>query len=208
MRINSIFFTISLQPITRHASQSRSNLLNTNEIITGCIKKDRQAQKTLYEKYAAKMFGFCLRYSNSRSDAQDLLQDGFIKVFDSINSLKEFSQLEGWMSRIFINLAMTRFRQSARSPKMVEVDDFLDASEEVEISQEPMDIDTVLSCLMEIPEKYRIVINMYAIDKLGHKEISEALGTSLSNSKSLLHRARIMLKDLVEQKRNKDAGKQ
>jgi RNA polymerase sigma-70 factor (ECF subfamily) len=183
-------------------------LLNNNDIIAGCVKKDRNAQKSLYEKYAAKMFGFCLRYSNSRSDAQDLLQDGFIKVFDSIATLKEASQLEGWMSRIFINLAMSKFRKSSRGPVMVEVIDVLDDSEEVSIDDEPMEVNEVLNCLMALPEKYRVVLNLYAIDKLSHKEISETVGISIANSKSLLFRARVMLKELVEQQRNKETGKQ
>jgi RNA polymerase sigma-70 factor (ECF subfamily) len=183
-------------------------LLNNNDIIAGCVKKDRNAQKSLYEKYAAKMFGFCLRYSNSRSDAQDLLQDGFIKVFDSIATLKEASQLEGWMSRIFINLAMSKFRKSSRGPVMVEVMDVLDDSEEVSIDDEPMEVNEVLNCLMALPEKYRVVLNLYAIDKLSHKEISETVGISIANSKSLLFRARVMLKELVEQQRNKETGKQ
>jgi len=183
-------------------------LLNNNDIIAGCVKKDRNAQKSLYEKYAAKMFGFCLRYSNSRADAQDLLQDGFIKVFDSIATLKEASQLEGWMSRIFINLAMSKFRKSSRGPVMVEVIDVLDDSEEVSIDDEPMDVNAVLNCLMALPEKYRVVLNLYAIDKLSHKEISETVGISIANSKSLLFRARVMLKELVEQQRNKETGKQ
>jgi RNA polymerase sigma-70 factor (ECF subfamily) len=154
------------------------------------------------------MFGFCLRYSNSRADAQDLLQDGFIKVFDSIATLKEASQLEGWMSRIFINLAMSKFRKSSRGPVMVEVMDVLDDSEEVSIDDEPMDVNAVLNCLMALPEKYRVVLNLYAIDKLSHKEISETIGISIANSKSLLFRARVMLKELVEQQRNKETGKQ
>jgi RNA polymerase sigma-70 factor (ECF subfamily) len=183
-------------------------LLNNNDIIAGCVKKDRNAQKSLYEKYAAKMFGFCLRYSNSRADAQDLLQDGFIKVFDSIATLKEASQLEGWMSRIFINLAMSKFRKSSRGPVMVEVIDVLDDSEEVSTDDEPMEVNAVLNCLMALPEKYRVVLNLYAIDKLSHKEISETVGISIANSKSLLFRARVMLKELVEQQRNKETGKQ
>jgi RNA polymerase sigma-70 factor (ECF subfamily) len=149
-----------------------------------------------------------LRYSNSRSDAQDLLQDGFIKVFDSIATLKEASQLEGWMSRIFINLAMSKFRKSSRGPVMVEVIDVLDDSEEVSIDDEPMEVNEVLNCLMALPEKYRVVLNLYAIDKLSHKEISETVGISIANSKSLLFRARVMLKELVEQQRNKETGKQ
>lgn len=184
-------------------------MLNNNDIIAGCVNKDRIAQKALYEKYGAKMFGFCLRYSNSRTDAQDLLQDGFIKVFDSIATLKDPSQLEGWMSRVFINLALSKFRKTSRGPLMVEVVDVSDEStEEVIVESEPLEIEIVLQCLMLLPENYRMVLNLYAIDKLSHKEIAESLGTTISNSKSLLHRARVLLKELVEQQRNKDTGKQ
>ena len=184
-------------------------MLNNNDIIAGCVNKDRIAQKSLYEKYGAKMFGFCLRYSNSRADAQDLLQDGFIKVFDSIATLKDPSQLEGWMSRVFINLALSKFRKTSRGPLMVEVVDVSDEStEEVTVDSEPLEIEIVLQCLMLLPENYRMVLNLYAIDKLSHKEIAESLGTTISNSKSLLHRARVLLKELVEQQRNKDTGKQ
>ncbi len=184
-------------------------MLNNDDIIAGCVNKDRIAQKALYEKYGAKMFGFCMRYSNSRADAQDLLQDGFIKVFDSIASLKDPSQLEGWMSRVFINLALSKFRKSSRGPIHVEVVDVVDESDNaVEVQSDSMEIEDVLRCLMLLIENYRMVINLYAIDKLSHKEIAESLGTTISNSKSLLHRARVLLKELVEQQRNKDTGKQ
>jgi len=184
-------------------------LLNNNDIIAGCVNKDRIAQKALYEKYGAKMFGFCLRYSNGRTDAQDLLQDGFIKVFDSIATLKDPSQLEGWMSRVFINLALSKFRKTSRGPLMVEAVDVSDEStEEVIVESEPLEIEIVLQCLMLLPENYRMVLNLYAIDKLSHKEIAESLGITISNSKSLLHRARVLLKELVERQRNKDTGKQ
>ncbi|MBM3938294.1 MAG: RNA polymerase sigma factor [Sphingomonadales bacterium] len=184
-------------------------MLNNNDIIAGCVNKDRIAQKALYEKYGAKMFGFCVRYTDSRADAQDLLQDGFIKVFDSIATLKDPSQLEGWMSRVFINLALSKFRKKSRGPLMVEVVDVSDEfTEEVTVESEPLEIEIVLQCLMSLPENYRMVLNLYAIDKLSHKEIAESLGTTISNSKSLLHRARVLLKELVEQQRNKDTGKQ
>ena len=184
-------------------------MLNNDDIIAGCVNKDLIAHKSLYEKYGAKMFGFCLRYSNSRADAQDLLQDGFIKVFDSITSLKDPSQLEGWMSRVFINLALSRFRKTSRGPIHVDVVDVVDENtDSVEVSSDFMEIEEVFQCLMSLPENYRMVINLYAIDKLSHKEIAESLGTTISNSKSLLHRARVLLKELVEQQRNKDTGKQ
>lgn len=92
---------------------------------------------------------------------------------------------------------------------MVEVADVSDeATEELTVESEPLEIEVVLQCLMALPENYRMVINLYAIDKLSHKEIAESLGTTISNSKSLLHRARVLLKELVEQQKNKDTGKQ
>jgi RNA polymerase sigma-70 factor (ECF subfamily) len=91
----------------------------------------------------------------------------------------------------------------------VDVVDVVDESTDaLEVSPDSMEIEDVFQCLMSLPENYRMVINLYAIDKLSHKEIAESLGTTISNSKSLLHRARVLLKELVEQQRIKDTGKQ
>lgn len=175
-------------------------MLEDDKIIQGCRQNDRKAQQELFLKYSQKMYGFCLRYSANPDDANDLLQDGFMKVFDNINSYKGDSPLGAWMSRVFINLAISGFRKRSGGPRFVEVEegDIPDASDEDYVEQH--DFNKVMHCMSQLPEKYKIVLNMYAVDKLGHREIADALGISEGTSKSQLSRARQMLKDLLNKK--------
>lgn len=148
------------------------------------------------------MYGYCLRYSGNPDDANDLLQDGFIKVFENIKSYKGDSPLQAWMSRVFINLAITRYRKKSSGPRFVEVEDTEIAEDEpADETTEPADVERVMACIQLLPEKYRIVLNLYAIDKMGHKEIAEQLGITEGTSKSQLSRARQMLKSLLEGKK-------
>jgi len=178
-------------------------LLEDEDIIQGCRENDRRAQQELFLRYGRKMFGYCLRYSDNPDDANDLLQDGFIKVFDNIKSYKGDSPLQAWMSRVFINMAITRFRKRNAGPRFVDMEDaeFAEDTEE-DVQTEARDLDKVMQCLQQLPEKYRLVLNLYAIDKLGHKEIAEQLGITEGTSKSQLSRARQMLKNLLENKKS------
>jgi len=157
------------------------------------------------------MLGFCRRYSNNSGEAQDLLQDGFIKVFDSIETLKNSAQLEGWLTRLFINQALSAYRKKQRGPVWMDIEkseaDIAEEDSTYDITNEPMTYEEVLQCLQEIPEKYRLVLNAYAVEGLSHREIAQALQTTESNTKSMLSRARKMLKEMVELKKN-NAGKQ
>jgi len=176
-------------------------LLTHDEIIAGCIKNDRKAQKALFEKFAPKMFGYCLRYAESKDDAQDVLQEGFIKVFEKINTLKDVSQLEGWMTRIFINIALSKFRKKRSGPEFVDVnqaDLTLDSPEE-ENTLSTLSQSQVMDMMAKLPENYRVILNLYAIDGLSHKEICELLNVTESNSKSILSRARKMMRDMINQ---------
>lgn len=177
-------------------------MLTNEEIISGCIKNDRRAQKELFDRFGAKMFGHCLRYSKSNADAQDLLQEGFMKIFDSINSLRDRNGFEGWMTRIFINLALSKYRKSKNDPILVDIESAIATSENEEAvaTLDELSADEVLELMKQLPDKYGIVLNMYAIDKLSHKEIAQLLNTTESNSKSILSRARKMLKDQIENK--------
>lgn len=175
-------------------------MLEDEHIIQGCKEKNRNAQQELFLKYSRKMYGFCLRYSDNSDDANDLLQDGFLKVFDNIESYKGDSPLHSWMTRIFINLAISRFRKRSSGPRFVDMDDTELADDDDSNQVEETDFNKVMACLAELPEKYRLVLNLYAIEKLGHKEIAEQLGISEGTSKSQLSRARQMLKDLLEKK--------
>ena len=148
------------------------------------------------------MYGFCLRYSPSSAEAQDLLQEGFIKVFDSLQHLREAKLLEGWMSRIFINLALSKYRKAKSGPQWVDVElaDTTEDDDAVNANLEELTIDEVLQLMKQLPDKYGMVLNMYAIDGLSHKEIAQLLDTTETNSKSMLSRARKMLKDLIDKK--------
>lgn len=178
-------------------------MLTNEEIISGCIQQNRKAQQELYQRFGAKMYGFCLRYSPSSAEAQDLLQEGFIKVFDSIKNLRETSLLEGWMSRIFINLALSKYRKKKSGPQFVELElaDSQEEDQDVVTDMNELSIDEVLDLMKQLPEKYGMILNLYAVDGLSHKEIASLLQTTETNSKSMLSRARKMLKELIETKK-------
>lgn len=149
----------------------------------------------LFDKYAQKMMRVCTRYTNNPEDARDLLHDGYYKVFTKIKSFKGNSRIDTWMTRIFINLALNKLRQGRHKYYHDEFEEkheasFADPAEETPPQVEP---EEVLAALNELPEIYRIVLNMYAIDGLSHQEIAKQLGISVGSSKSRLSRARVQL---------------
>lgn len=181
------------------------------ELIQRSKQNDRKAQAEIFNKYSRKLYGLCLRYSKNADDAQDLLQDGFIKVFEKIDGYRGDSSLETWMTRLFLNLAITKIRQKKRQPGTVELYD--DLSEETEeefddtlesqlFNDPSAGVERVLTLIQQLPDKYQMAINMYAIDGLSHKEIAELTGVSEGTSKSHLSRARKLLKDLIEKPRS------
>lgn len=157
-------------------------------------------QKELFERFSPKMYGYCLRYSSNTADAQDVLQEGFIKVFEKIGTLKNPDQLEGWMSRVFINLAISRFRKNKIAPNMLSTDD-VDVADDAPMEEiEELSPAEVLLKMQELPELYRTVLNLYAIDGHSHREISQMLDITETNSKSILSRSRKMLRELISKK--------
>lgn len=156
-----------------------------------CKKNDRKAQEKLYRQYAAKLFLMCLKYSDDQQEAEDILQDGFLKIFENIHTYKGTGSFEGWMSRIMINTAIKRQKQKRR---------FLSISEEYpeegefDIENDTIDLGVLLQTIQDLPVKYRMVFNMYVLDDHSHKEISEKLDISEGTSKSNLSRARQLLK--------------
>lgn len=174
-------------------------MITDDEIIARCKDNDRAAQKMLFEKYADKMLGLCIRYCDSREDAKDLLQDGFYKVLIKIKNFKGNSSISTWMTRIFINLAINRKRSGRNKYHHQEFESKHESylTTEVELEHKP-EANVVMNALQQLPEKYRIVINMYAIDNMSHKEIAEQLGLTVGSSKSRLSRARVLLKAQLE----------
>ena len=169
------------------------------DLIRKCRNNDRNAQEKLYRLYAAKLFGVCLKYSSSRQEAEDNLQDGFVTIFEKISQYKNEGSFEGWMKRILINTALQKHRQQ----KVYDItnEDYLQ-QEEIEVETEELSVDFLLECVQSLPDRYRQVFNLYVMDGHSHKEIAELLKISEGTSKSNLARARMALKDKIERKQN------
>lgn len=169
---------------------------NQDEILKGCVNGKRQAQNTLYRQFAAKMYGVCLRYAKDSTDAEDILQDGFVKVFQHIGSFKNEGSLEGWIRRIIVNTALEKFRK--KNP-LYPVGEIYEVAKNLKYD----DIDghiavqELMGLVQKLPPGYKVVFNLYAIEGYSHKEISEQLGISEGTSKSQLARARATLQEEV-----------
>ncbi|MDG5491157.1 RNA polymerase sigma factor [Psychroserpens sp. SPM9] len=170
--------------------------MSLEQLIERCKKNDAQAQSQLYKLYASKLFSICLKYSRNYAEAEDNLQDAFITIFKKIDQFKNKGSLEGWMKRITINTALQRYR-SAGVFDIINEDQIEDVS--VEVDDDSISIDFLLNIIQELPDRYRLVFNLYALDDYSHKEIASLLAISTGTSKSNLARARLILKDKIEQ---------
>ncbi len=166
---------------------------NIEEILSGCVEQNRKAQKKLYDLFADRMYAVCLYYTGNRHDAEDILQEGFIKVFENIKQYTGKGALEGWMRKIFVNAALTLFRQKKITYDIEETT----AIKESQIIDANIAADDLMQMIMGLSDQYRLVFNLYALEGYKHKEISEMLNISINTSKSNLARARKILQDKV-----------
>ena len=171
-------------------------MCNLEQIIDKCKKGDNMAAGKLYNMFSAKMFAICLRYARDRMEAEDTLQDGFIKVFDSIKQYNGKGSFEGWMKRIFINMSLEKFRKEQPIQLMEELPD----TEDTDIDEEVQIPANVLQqFIQELPEKYKMVFNLYVLEEMPHKDIAVRLGITEGTSKSNLARARDILKRKIKE---------
>jgi RNA polymerase sigma factor (sigma-70 family) len=173
--------------------------LSLTLLIQGCLEKNTKSQEQLYQIYAAKLFSVCLKYSRSYAEAQDNLQDGFLIIFDKIEQYKFTGSFDGWAKRIMINHVLQQYRKTTF---LELVNDVVDESE-VEIDDDNISLDFLLKIVQELPDRYRLVFNLYVLDDYSHKEIAEMLGISIGTSKSNLARAKMILKDKIEATQDK-----
>jgi RNA polymerase sigma-70 factor (ECF subfamily) len=171
--------------------------VSLEELIHNCKKGDRKAQELLYRAYATTLFGICLKYSNSRTEAEDNLHDSFMTIFEKIGQFKDTGSFEGWMKRITVNTALHKFR---KEEYLNVVSENTEAEVTVDNAYSNIDLQTLLGYIRELPNKYRATFNLYVLDGYTHKEISQLLGTTAGTSKSNLARARILLKQKIETK--------
>lgn len=184
----------------------------SSELIDGCLQEDRRAQQRVYELFYGKMMAVCLRYTKNTDQAKDILQDGFIKVFRSMDSFNRAGSFEGWIRRIMVNTAIDHFRRAKNSYLLLgeerSIEDFGDQDEEdvlaEENEEEAFDVKPadVINAMQKLTPAYRTVFNLYVFEELTHKEISEMLGINIGTSKSNLAKAKINLKKLLNKGRS------
>jgi RNA polymerase sigma-70 factor (ECF subfamily) len=167
-----------------------------DKLIEGCIAGKREMQRLLYELYSKKMMMVCLRYAPTSFEAEDMMQDGFVKVFANIQNFKRDCPLEFWIRRIMINTALKQLRQKSLLTVSHETEEAGNlTSEDVNLTGYSMD--ELLSMIQSLAPRYRMVFNLYAIEGYNHKEIGEMLGISEGTSKSQYSRARGILQSML-----------
>ncbi len=166
-------------------------MLSENELIEGCRKSDRVFQKALYERYCRKMMVVCLRYSKSTLEAEDILQEAFVKVFQGIKDFRQEAKLETWITRIMVNTALNSQRKKLYLYPMVDVEEINLPTEEVSLSG--VNFNQLLEMIQTLPQGCQAVFNLFAIEGFSHKEIAEMLEISEGTSKSQYARARALL---------------
>jgi RNA polymerase sigma-70 factor (ECF subfamily) len=169
--------------------------LNIENLILKCKKQDKKAQEILYRRFSPKFFVLCLKYSSSYDQAKDSLDDGFIKIFQNISKYNERGSFEGWMTRVIINNALREYQNKA---VFITIEEEYFEEAEIEIEVEELSFDFLMNLIQELPNQYRVVFNLYAMDGYSHKEISKLLNISIGTSKSNLARARKKLKENIE----------
>jgi RNA polymerase sigma factor (sigma-70 family) len=166
------------------------------ELIEGCKKHDRHAQRFLYEHFSGKMYALCCRYVKDKMEAEDVLVTSFTKIFERIDQFKGDGSFEGWIRRIIVNESLSYLRKN----KSMYLETDIEAAErepDYASLENQLEADDLLKMISELPAGYRIVFNMYAIDGYSHKEIADQLGISENTSKSQLSRARVALQKVL-----------
>lgn len=159
-------------------------------------------QEILYHRFASKMYAVCLRYCKDAEDAQDLLQDGFIKIFKNLEKFRGDGSFEGWIRRIFVNTSIEHFRKSVKNQSVTDSQELVIEDPSWNALDNLAEKD-IITMIQELSPGYRQVFNMYVIEGYSHKDIGDILGISEGTSKSQLARAKGILKKMVEIKLNK-----
>lgn len=180
-----------------------------NALLDGCLAGERRSQERMYELFYGKMMAVCLRYTKNHDQAKDILQDGFIKVFKSLDHFNRAGSLEGWVRRIIVNTAIDHFRRAKHSYLLLgedrSMEEFEDVpDEEEEPAEEYMDLKPadVINAMQKLTPAYRTVFNLFVFEEMTHKEIADTLGISVGTSKSNLAKAKHNLKRLLQKEHN------
>lgn len=171
--------------------------MSEDALIQGCLKKSSQHQKLLYERYAARMYAVCLRYARIQSDAVDILQDGFVKVFLNIQQYKSEGSFEGWIRRIMVHTALRHYQRQRFESEVTGHEHIPEKSLEPEVLA-TLSEGELMELIAKLPEGYRLVFNLVAIEGYSHAEVAEMLQIQESTSRSQLAKARKWLAEQLE----------
>jgi RNA polymerase sigma-70 factor (ECF subfamily) len=174
-----------------------NQFLEDYDIIRGCLQNSAAMQKMLYDKYAAKMYGIAVRYAHDPEDAKDILQDGFVKVFQNLSKFKGTGAFEGWMRRIFVNTAIEHYRKKNNTYEIQESHEEQINDREVTALDKLAAVE-ILNMVKSLPNGYRTVFNLFAIEGYSHKEIADLLNISEGTSKSQYARAKALLQEKIK----------
>lgn len=177
--------------------------MGLDQLINDCKKNDAKAQEQIYTLFAAKFFGVCLKYSANYAEAEDNLQDGFIIIFKKIEQFQFKGSFEGWAKRIMINNALQKYRTQVRFLEVVH--DTIVEEEIADLDDEDVSLEYLMQIIQELPDRYRMVFNLYVLDGYSHKEIAEMLEITTGTTKSNLARARMILKEKIDSYTGKNA---
>lgn len=182
------------------------NKEHLKEIISGCLQNKRRSQEELFKLYYGKMLSVCMRYSTDRDSAEEVLQEGFIKIFDKLEAFDYKGSFEGWMRRIMANTAIDSIRKSKKNPILSDNDeDFKMGGEDPMVLKEELEFvglkaEMALEAINMLSPAYKAVFNLYVLEEYTHKEIAEILGVSEGTSKSNLSKAKLNLQQILKEK--------
>jgi RNA polymerase sigma factor (sigma-70 family) len=171
--------------------------MHENDLIEGCIAGNRKMHALLYDRFAPKMYGVCLRYASSADDAQDLLQEGFIKVYRNLEKFRKEGSFEGWIRRVFVNTSIEHYRKKVNLNSIGENEERTIEDGNWNVLDQLAERD-IIALVQNLSPGYRSVFNMYVIEGFSHKEIADMMGISEGTSKSQLARAKSILQKKVE----------
>lgn len=167
------------------------------DLVKGCKERDRVAQRVLYERYSRKMYAVCLRYVNTNFEAEDLMMTGFMRIYEYIDRYEGKGSFEGWIRRVMVNEALGYLRKHKNMYAQVDIETNAPPPDYAETNG-AFAADDLLAFIQELPDGFRTVFNLYAIEGYTHKEIGEMLNISEGTSKSQLSRARVILQQKIE----------
>jgi len=171
-------------------------MMSDLQIIEGCVRHDRKAQEVLYAQYSRFLLGVCMRYATDKAEAEDILQESFLKIFFNLKDFSGTGSFIGWLRKITVNTAITHYHKNLKYRYHVEIEEYV--SEETGVASFEDDFFTseeLYMVLSELPAGYRMVFNLYAVEGYKHKEIAEKLGIDTNTSKSQYSRAKAVIRD-------------